>query len=100
MANKSILEMSNIEARNFLLKKEKLFYVTLLNILNYLIYWLVKKYYGDTKYASYKFNTIINPHATKFMTEMILNHTIYINKDGKHTWRPLTIIIHFIHGFG
>lgn len=53
---------------------------------------------GTPNTPSYrKLNTIINPHATKFGDRDDLNHTIYINKDGKHTWRPLTIINPFLY---
>ncbi len=80
---KTILELSNEDAKHFFLKQESYCnidlpkYINFSNILENICNILEKK----TKYNFKKSKDIYG-----------VNHTIFSNKDGKYSWRPLELI--------
>jgi RNA-directed DNA polymerase len=84
-ARRSILEMSNEEARTFLLKEES--YCNF-KLPPYIVF-------GDLLQGIADFlenNNLAGLQASKPRDEDHLNHIIINNKDGKYAWRPLQLI--------
>ena len=84
---RSILEMSNEDARAFLLKEE--------SYCNFRLPPYIK--FGDLLQNISVFLTSNNNDRSKFQAhkprdEENLNHIIFNNKDGKYAWRPLQLI--------
>lgn len=96
--SRNILEMSNIEARNFLLKKESYFtlslpeYFELSHLLN-----SARNIMGVPENLNYKDAELLNSHILGYRQRDDLNYIIYTSKDGLYSWRPLTIINPFLY---
>lgn len=96
--SRNILEMSNIEARNFLLKKESYFtlslpeYFELSHLLN-----SARNIMGVPENPNYKDAELLNSHILGYRQRDDLNYIIYTSKDGLYSWRPLTIINPFLY---
>lgn len=92
MSRKSILEMSHEEAKGFFLKDQSYCnidlpeYFSFSNLLNE-----ISKVLDDTKHASDVYDTSKLKNCEK------VNHTLFANKDGKLSWRPLQIIHPFLY---
>src|SRR5690625_337627 len=96
--SRNILEMSNIGARNFLLKKESYFtlslpeYFELSHLLN-----SARNIMGVPENPNYKDAELLNSHILGYRQRDDLNYIIYTSKDGLYSWRPLTIINPFLY---
>lgn len=95
---RTILEMSNREAREFLVKKESYFslslpeYFDLSNLIE-----SARTVMGNPEEQSYVDAELLNRYMMGYEKRENLNYTIYISKDGKYSWRPLTIINPFLY---
>ena len=92
MSRKSILEMSHEEAKDFFLKDKSYCnidlpeYFSFSNLLNE-----ISKVLDEKKRVSDVYDT------SKLKNSEKVNHTLFANKDGKLSWRPLQIIHPFLY---
>ena len=82
---RSILELSNAEAKDFFLKNESYCdfdlppYIDFTELLRDVSNWLENK----------KLNSVVGTHPSEMEK---INHIIFNNKDGKYAWRPMHLI--------
>lgn len=93
---RDILDMTNIEARNFFLKQESYFNCELPSYFNF--EKLLKFCYENIQ-KSYSEGNHVNSHFSKKEARKSdkVNCIIYANKDGKYEWRPLEIINPYLY---
>ena len=96
--SRTILDMNNTEARNFLLQKESYF---TLNLPEYFdlskLISLAREIMNEPESENYIDAHKLNYEKLKYEKRDDLNYTIYTSKDGLYSWRPLTIINPFIY---
>lgn len=95
---RNILEMNNIDARDFLLKEESYFslnlpeYFDLSNLID-----SAREIMGNPEEKNYVDAYLLNYHIEGYQKKDNLNYMIYISKDGLYSWRPQTIINPFLY---
>ena len=95
---RNILEMNNIDARDFLLKEESYFSLNLPEYfdLSSLIV-SAREVMSNPEEQSYVNANLLNFDREGYQRRDNLNYTIYTSKDGQYSWRPLTIINPFLY---
>ena len=93
---KNILDLNEIEARNFFLKQESFFNFDLPHYFAFesLLNDISQKIEGNDIEAYYKnFNQTKNKPLKPFPSELEgVNYILLNNKNGKYAWRPLQLI--------